>query len=83
MCTTLAAPDTGITLDLIASLAGELAHALGAEYMPFNLHEPDPRYTLLDQARTLLMQNARHVPVEIDEILELALAQGGYTPQAP
>lgn len=67
-------------LDLISQLANEVAHELAAEYAPDRLHEPDPRYAMLDRARTMLMQNARHVPVAVDEILELALAQGGYKP---
>jgi len=66
--------------EVIAQLAGELAHSLAAEYAPDRLHEPDDRYAMLDRARTLLMLNARHVPVAVDEILELALAQGGYRP---
>jgi hypothetical protein len=81
MSTILAEPDTGATLDLIARLSGEIAHALGAEYMPFDLHQPDARYDLLDQARALLMQHAWAVPVAVDEILELAQAQGGYSPR--
>ena len=79
MSATLAEPDTGATLDLISRLAAELAHALGAEYMPFHLHEPDARYELLDQARALLIQSSRTVPDAVDEILELAHAQGGYS----
>lgn len=70
-------------LDLISLLAGEVAHVLAGEYMPLRLHEPDPRYEMIDKARTLLMQNARHVPVAVDEILELALSQGGYAPRVP
>jgi urease accessory protein UreE len=61
MSATLAEPDTGATLDLISRLAAELAHALGAEHMPFHLHEPDARYELLDQARALLIQCSRTV----------------------
>jgi hypothetical protein len=67
-------------LDLIAQLATEVAHEVAAEYAPDRLHEIDPRYVMLDRARTILMQSARHVPVAVDEILELALAQGGYRP---
>jgi hypothetical protein len=57
-----------------------VAHELAAEYAPDQLREPDDRYAMLDRARTILMLNAQHVPVAVDEILELALAQGGYRP---
>lgn len=73
-------PSTVDQLDLIAQLATEVAHELAAEYAPDRLHVADPRYVMLDRDRTLLMQSARHVPVAVDEILELALAQGGYRP---
>lgn len=81
MSTNLSAPDTGDTLDLISRLATEVAHSLAADYKPDKLHEADARYELIDHARTLLMKNARHVPVAVDEILELALSQGGYKPR--
>ena len=74
------APYAGDPLHLISQLASEVAHELAAEYAPDRLHEPDNRYAMLDRARTLLMLNARHVPVVVDEILEMALAQGGYKP---
>lgn len=73
-------PSTNDQLDLIAQLATEVAHELAAEYAPDRLHEADPRYAMLDRARTILMQSAQHVPVAVDEILELALAQGGHRP---
>ncbi|TGD93723.1 hypothetical protein [Methylobacterium nonmethylotrophicum] len=71
---------TGDHLDLIAQLAVELAYEVSAEHAPDRLGEPDPRYEMLDRAWTMLMQSARHVPVAVDEILEMALAQGGYHP---
>lgn len=67
-------------LDLFTQLAIEVAHELRAEYAPDRLHEADPRYAMLDRAGTILMQSARHVPVSVDEILELAIAQGSYRP---
>lgn len=73
-------PGTDDQLDIIVQLATEVAHELAAEYAPDRLHETDPRYAMLDRARSILMQSARHVPVAVDEILELALAQGGYRP---
>ncbi|AWB23299.1 hypothetical protein DA075_22340 [Methylobacterium currus] len=85
-------PSTDDQLDLIAQLATEVANEVAAEYAPDRLHEADPRYvmlnvitqglarSMLDRVRTILMQSARHVPVAVDEILELAVAQGGYRP---
>ncbi len=77
------APDPGDAHRLIPPLASELGHAFAADYMPFELYQLGPRYEMLDTARTLLMQNARHVPFVVDEILGLALSQGGYTPRIP
>lgn len=81
MSTNHSAPDDGEVLDLVSRLATEVAHSLSANYMPDKLHEAESCCALVDQARTVLMKNARHVPVAVKEILDLALSQGDHKPR--